>query len=583
MDLLQKIIHFNIFICPVVSSVLDVLHSTGGMNMCRECIHNPEKGLMTIPHCVKCYCDKGCMIYGDCCIDVAQKFHLHTSEPNPEFSCVAQNENVYRFYELHIEYGYYMTTSYQQGTNRKKCNKRIEPVTSNITGRTYSNIECAIKNNERYLIPWTLRSDQMATIIYPPDNISLRVCDYLRSIVPISNCSEGSQTDQDSCDSYYYPVYDDVGNVYQNIYCYMCNGGAVSSVKSEGYNPLRALTRFSETFSPDNKILKCIQDEEWMDTIALKCRRILCFEDAKIVNKTCPVSTIDSNMKYFIINIRLMILKGPLNIADQLWDQIIGNSFSYVSQGLHSKNYSLRVSTPSRQLYWNGWANENLKFLNVRCWFQVSQSVELFQLQRDIDKFVKVTEYIGGVDIGYSYVNNLPKNISFERFYQLDSNVDLCCIELATASPVTEDKYTFISEQLMCPYIHFESSEYVVDYLTAYIPHLNISLESNQYHVNFQQKLVVCVNDIIVKLDTEFLNNSLLYIVEEEKLEDLLSWYLNVACITSSLVCLAISFMTFLSKPELRTLPGKTNMILIASLFLAQFTLISGISIKNPT
>jgi len=128
------------------------------------------------------------------------------------------------------------------------------------------------------------------------------------------------------------------------------------------------------------------------------------------------------------------------------------------------------------------------------------------------------------------------------------------------------DKYiaTFVSRQILCQQYEFEPDEYVYDAIKDEMRLLqfNVRLKPEEFLRGNDGKVKICVDDLLKYLSkTSPISKS----TTELALE-----ILTTVCSCVSMLCLLLTFVTYCCYDSLRTLPGKNNMCLILSLFIAQ-------------
>ena len=123
-----------------------------------------------------------------------------------------------------------------------------------------------------------------------------------------------------------------------------------------------------------------------------------------------------------------------------------------------------------------------------------------------------------------------------------------------------------VAHQKSCQLVKLDLREYVWqdELLGIWFPSLDIELSASDFYFGSNKSILYVCSDAYID---KFLNGT-----EEEIHEAALNAeaLLSLICVSVSLVCLFISFLTFCLFPRLRTLPGQTNMTLILCLFIAQ-------------
>lgn len=149
---------------------------------------------------------------------------------------------------------------------------------------------------------------------------------------------------------------------------------------------------------------------------------------------------------------------------------------------------------------------------------------------------------------------------SFMENFDMNSN----CLVLTrheSQGPVLY-RNVLVSPLLTCPHVLLEGNEFGVDWTKVR------SDDSFLGFSNFSDRSAVrvCTKDIpfyVASLKERESDNNLSLLT-----------ILNLVCITASLLCLILTFITYCVFPNLRTLPGINNMFLVVSLFLSQLLMV---------
>lgn len=128
---------------------------------------------------------------------------------------------------------------------------------------------------------------------------------------------------------------------------------------------------------------------------------------------------------------------------------------------------------------------------------------------------------------------------------------------------------TIVSPLLSCKQFEVHNNEFGIDWANIKeefsFPGLTISVQP--YHTSDNGGIRICVDDLLLMLQSK---QKGLIKPNKTALE-----IITLVCIVISLVSLAVTFITYLLFPSLRTVPGLNNMCLVISLFMAQLSMVS--------
>ncbi|KAL1441598.1 hypothetical protein MTO96_008558 [Rhipicephalus appendiculatus] len=191
---------------------------------------------------VTCSCAKNCELYGDCCWDAGPNLSSITPA-----TCVARNVDHHfgrNFYVISVcnpkwpEDG--VRQSCENATNSNEAFYSIPVTTKKMV--TYLNAFCALCNYDLddTATFWnsTGKPESGFQVDVPPFVLKhvdtfLRPCD--PHLVNVFKCPEGADSElARKCNTYFAPVehIDNISDVvYKNVYCGLCNGAEISSLK----------------------------------------------------------------------------------------------------------------------------------------------------------------------------------------------------------------------------------------------------------------------------------------------------------------------------------------------------------------
>ncbi|CAG5130257.1 unnamed protein product [Candidula unifasciata] len=139
-----------------------------------------------------------------------------------------------------------------------------------------------------------------------------------------------------------------------------------------------------------------------------------------------------------------------------------------------------------------------------------------------------------------------------------------------------------VEPHLACPFVQFDKTEYVhVNDITTKSDSASITLFFTNARMNFSGRTELNMASIddngTLRICLELLNtkNIIRGDLVNKNLLNLALYILTLICVISSIICLAISLMTYFLFPVLRSVAGRNNMFLCGSLLLAQISLLA--------
>ncbi|XP_050408339.1 uncharacterized protein LOC126823498 [Patella vulgata] len=461
--------------------------------------------------------------------------------------------------------GYYMKTQFMEDNGTiNNCSRLPLPVTCNITGNTYINMECAFLNKEVGCVHWNLQQEcdtsnpiqKCETYLIPPDFAELRYCDARRGQPIISQCLSYMRDFDEACAKYFYPVYGEDNKLYRNIFCYLCNDKLFSAVSPPNVPTIEILTRSIPPFA------KCDNKNAWMDFRVNKCRQIRCSTNKRLDDDFCEYDN-----KTAFGNSYHLLMKLDLWTNDRIpfLKQFLLHTMTKASFDIMTSMYHMSYSNPIEV--------QSNTFVYINIWFTVNSNMSL----EDYETYILGYHYITSVGNNWygfpfkSKANHSILKLSEYEFGNFVPNLStsLCCAVNNSAVWYKED-YESITHQLRCSYIEFDANEYVLRNMTARIDHLNLTLIRGEFSI-YGDQLRVCFE--LVLNNTGF--------VDSNEVDGIKS-YVSIICITLSLIALMLTFITYLKFRDMRTQPGKNNMALTITLFVAQVMLmVSGTPATN--
>lgn len=155
-------------------------------------------------------------------------------------------------------------------------------------------------------------------------------------------------------------------------------------------------------------------------------------------------------------------------------------------------------------------------------------------------------------------------NVHGNTTCQLFSSFENCNLRLARY------RSTFLATPVVCQFVQYAPYEYTYDSKNdkVFIKPLGAVFSSGNFHIsrstNRASSVRVCVADIKPYNTSAMVQKSAFEMAVD---------VINVICTCVSILCLLLTFFVYSCFDQLRTLPGKMNMCLILSLFMAQICL----------
>lgn len=190
---------------------------------------------------VTCSCAENCERYGDCCWDAGASLSSQTAS-----KCISRNVEKFSRREFYVVSG--CDLNWPDDEVRSSCENATElkdpfyliPVTTEQL--TYFNAFCALCNydlDSRSMF-WNAsgsagRDLQVAPPQYALENSDLFFWPCDGGLVEVKTCPEGTDSEiKRKCLTYFAPVRSETNEtevVYKNVYCGLCNGAELSSMK----------------------------------------------------------------------------------------------------------------------------------------------------------------------------------------------------------------------------------------------------------------------------------------------------------------------------------------------------------------
>ncbi|XP_067671572.1 uncharacterized protein [Haliotis asinina] len=546
------------------------------------------------PICKTCRCDDDCEEYGDCCPD--ESFNVTMARENRHV-CVSGKNNHFSFSGSHTGY-YIITTCPDEPTPNMTSASQISgedisPVTSMTTNITYLNEMIAQCYDDNDITQWEKEivcdknsfnsninhSSRDCLTLHPPSDPPPRPCDTnFADEQYIDSCNQTGLWDgsfseiavEECTHGIYYPVISRT-DAFKNMFCYMCNG----------YSPVECVV-YSNDFTL--KELVCThcdrpmcKEIEWYDRIKNECRAVRCRSGYYLKGGKCQLTEVGlSRVEY-----QIAVLFWPTgnNTSDpklQDWnfiDPMVVRNIPLVAKQynmtyymfsiydlvyINIDNSSRQVSVPSFGLTLTFRTNQTccrdafedtIVTLLEDIWsMEFNGSVFQFRLSRD-------DFYTYGVSKRQLYKMHPP-------FTSPQKTYDSFPLEFVETP---KDFVYFPTLLPKCSHVQLTVNEFNWNTDPSIsLQYVNIRIQHDKFIKLDEHNLIICV-DMIKEVYSRY-----------QDPVSLAEYILTLIFSILSLICLALTFITYCTFPSLLSLPTKNTMCLVAFLFLAQLCVLFG-------
>lgn len=295
-----------------------------------------------------------------------------------------------------------------------------------------------------------------------------------------------------------------------------------------------------------------------------------------IHDECVPLLQITSNLGYILSLGLKSQIENTVNDADMF--------LKFVELGfqVYLKQY-LKVSS---LIYESSYLYSNLRCKQSESWvngtdFEVYIYVKIF-----IEEIVNRTFIenklvsLSNQTFNYSYESSVydfsiytdAKTFHLPEFIHKLEFTDWCFIK-DTRDIMSARKYvhSHVSGLLTCKQIELMENEFIIDFksLKLTITSNNMEIENDQYILKGFRRARICVEKFEMILQSTG---------DRTNTNDNIWGIVIMTCTIISLVCLALTFITYSLFPSLRSLPGKNNMCLVFSMFCAHSLFQFGVS-----
>ncbi|XP_071108349.1 uncharacterized protein [Haliotis cracherodii] len=577
----------------------------------------------TNPWCLECRCDAQCQIYGDCCPDENGTI---SRDQNPPTCLFSEND---LDIQSKLGFGVFMVT---ECPDRAVTDHVFSPVYSVSRNMSFFNKEVAECNDVTDYHSWIMELD--CTSGYgsggsEADDIGLsdgfydneedcsqvysatrsnnpRICDpMLAAQTQVMVCNVSGLWEnyveevEAACLAHNYPV-SYKNDVYRNVFCAVCNGitpGRTIKYDLTGLRlppPITVITQFLRPHKDideqhESKSTEC-GDDEWLHFMKDKCIPVYCSPGKSLVDGNCIWAEDIAMNDEYEFNV---ILKPQNEIAIEAiahWNtvqQMFLKNFKQFMFKFRTSSYvfSVGLLEDMTSLQEN---QDELGFpraVIIKCNFIVTQQMNRTELETKLYNFVTEMWIVPFDDNDHVFTpsfNNIPlSRVKLKARYWADPVSGHCCVPVADtfnlkqASGIISSRVIQVTNELFCPHVKLRKSEYEADasgWIT--LDSANISISSRDFSFDDKKRARVCVEVLNDIYNGSYKNRSNIPLIPTSVF---VKQILSLVCVSVSLICLALTFITYCVFPPLRSLPAKNNMFLIGCLFLAQLLFQFGI------
>ncbi|XP_067671682.1 uncharacterized protein [Haliotis asinina] len=553
------------------------------------------------PVCKTCRCDDECKEYGDCCPD--DNLNVTVVKEN-RHACVSGRKGTFYFTGSHP--GYYMIYTCPEEPIFDKTPKisvdDLSPVTSVTTNITYLNEGIARCHGVQILIRWRKQivchkktkdleiEGGCKTAIHPPAFPQPRPChaeftsdQYIDSCNStwLLNTSFSSLAEEQCRHGIYYPVSRKT-DLFKNIFCYMCNGFSPSHRKCDKA-PLLSKTDINDLICTKCDRPTC-REVEWYDRIKNTCRAMHCRSGYFLKGGKCQLTDVGlSRVKY-----QIAVLFWPTgnNTSDprlQDWnfiEPVVVSNIPLVAEQYNMTYYMFSIYELVHINIDNSSKHDSVPSFGLTLTFRTNQTCcrDAFE-----ETMVTLLEDIWSMEFNGSV---FQFRLSRDDFYTYGvTKRQLYKMHPPFTSPqkTEEDdivpsevfeEYVYLPAVLpQCSYVQFSVDEFIWNTDSSIsLRYVDITIQHDRFIKMDEYNLVICVDTI----DEVYSNYQ-----DPVKLAKHIS---TLIFSILSLICLALTFITYCTFPSLLTLPTKNTMCLVAFLFLAQLLLMfKGMALWDET
>ncbi|XP_067672420.1 uncharacterized protein [Haliotis asinina] len=576
----------------------------------------------TNPWCLECRCDDECQIYGDCCPD---ENGTVSRDPNPPTCLFSQND---LDIQAKVGFGVFMVT---ECPDREVSDHIFSPVTSVSRNMSFFNEEVAECNDVTDYHSWNMELD--CTSGYgsgdgEADNIGRsdgfydneedcskvysstrsnnpRTCDPMlaaRTQTMACNVSglwyDYVEDIETACGVYYYPVsYEN--EVYRNVFCAVCNGITPARILIGSLTglpllppPITVITQFlypQKDTDRKPESTECREDE-WLQFVKGKCIPVDCSPGKNLVDGNCVWAEDNAMNDEYEFNV---ILKPENDIAIEAiahWNtvqQMFLKNFKEFMSKFRTSSYVFTVGLLEgmTELQQNQDDFGFPRAVIIKCNFIVTQEMNRTDLETKLYNFVTEMWIVSFDDNDHVFspsFNHIPlSRVKLKARYWADPVSGHCCVPVADtfhlkqASGTISSRVIQVTNELFCPHVKLRKSDYKSEasgWIT--LDGANISISSSEFSIDDRKRARICVEVLNDIYNGSYKSGSSVILVSTSALAKQI---LSLVCVSLSLICLLLTFITYSVFPTLRSLPGKNNMFLVGCLFLAQLLFQFGI------
>ncbi|KAK7103267.1 hypothetical protein V1264_018202 [Littorina saxatilis] len=580
-------------------------------------------------YCKPCQCDDHCLQYGDCCPD---KLLENMTEVQPYEIKADCRDNLYRGYtpeqrkaRIANATSYMMTATcppFASVEAVRACSDQSNSLPVSVQTKSekwgvhvFANARCALCNGveSSFIVPWktvvlckydtnftastagdkaTEAADHRDCFIvhYPPPSLPPpRQCYYDNTVISSCNVTGRWSSRDDflerACAAYLDPK-EAEGQLFQNVFCYLCNTADPHlfdlCAREHGLDPMpfSALLDFSGAIygrSGPEIERKCAESEVY-DSERDQCRLIVCSPRRQLMDGVCtPLFgtakglgyelyfsvSFDNDLDLYDGNDLLHVLPGNLEYI-LTWHTVLADTVR-----ITNFEVSFKITDVA------GRCSQRSRLLSVFCTFVVMGDVQ----QEDFEqKLLNLRNTTLTLPIGRTWALNVTTQVDegvwrAVKYRSSAAQGRACSTRVSNHHTVFEGDadivYTRVHDLMTLPRVALTRDEFHVytSDLDLEVPWLHQTIPMERYESSADGSVYIALSDFMPKI-VAYKNSA----DKPDEAEVILS----IVCTTLSLVGLTLTLVTYSLFKPLRTVPGKNNMTLCLTLFLAQLLYLVG-------
>ncbi|XP_046571876.1 uncharacterized protein LOC124280042 [Haliotis rubra] len=571
--------------------------------------------------CPRCFCDKKCGDFGDCCPD------LKFGKEEYKLECVELSQGFSEAMRIYVVTRCSLGDEQYSEELAWKCNTSKEnvPVSirrENSTSLTFRNKYCAQCHGFEHFQTWDIGiacdqfPEEISNISEPaniyewlqtsdvckieylvPTNISTRMCSEISECNVTGHWGLKNDSIEAACLAYSHVT----SWGYQNIFCHICNEGYITEpcclqpgIRTMRVKSLTGLLQFEEEHLDLPPVENKCLGGEYHDRLTDRCHKILCPPFQHLKNRECKdiFAPFVRMSEYFIDIFLVPIVTKTFKtanltqitrvLADYYISKILGNDTATekVVVTVNIKNSSDADPVLNKGDNYNEINASDISSIDVRLYFAVNFTTA--------DSFAVFAERLSNLLFGDASHSDEAMNISLRALYK-DMLPDLQRSTNYTSvyepDEIDEDTFRAFPRRYItrkCPHVLYPQSDYTLDSTNALLRNSSSPIPEVNFTLTEDLGILVCLSTLEdlqfeVRNDSEGIANA-----DLEQSYDILT-ILTTVCLSVSMFFLAVSFLVYITLAPLRTLPGCLLMSLMVSLFFAQGLFLFGAGAHDNT